>query len=140
MNITAKYALFWFPLVLVAIVNGIIRQELIIPISGDLIGHQISTVTFPLLFFGYVWLIARKWVIPTSKQAWMIGLMWLAMTVVFEFGFGHYVMGHPWEKLLHDYNVFEGRLWVVILIATLVLPEMVRRMRKPGAANPGPSS
>jgi hypothetical protein len=126
MNIV-RYAFLWFPLVIVAIVNGLIRQELIIPLTGDLAGHQVSTVTFVLLLFGYTWLVMRRWPIPASKQSWQIGAMWLVMTVVFEFGFGHYVMGHPWERLLHDYNLIEGRLWVVVLAATFVAPAVVRR-------------
>jgi len=39
-----------------------------------------------------------------------IGLVWLAMTVAFEFLFGDYVAGHSWDRLLHDYNLFAGRL------------------------------
>jgi hypothetical protein len=31
----------------------------------------------------------------------------------FEFLVGHYVMGHPWSRLLHDYNILAGRLWGV---------------------------
>lgn len=49
------------------------------------------------------------------------------MTVVFEFGFGHYVMGHSWEMLLHDYNVLEGRLWVVVLAAVWAGPVLLQR-------------
>ncbi len=44
------------------------------------------------------------------------------MTVIFEFGFGHYIMGHSWSKLLHDYNLLAGRLWLVVLLAILTGP------------------
>lgn len=114
-------------MVLVAIVNGLIRQEVFIPIVGDLGGHQLSTVTFIALLFGYLWLAGRRWPIPSSGQAWQIGTLWLGMTVLFEFGFGHYVMGHSWEKLLHDYNVLEGRLWVVVLAAVWAGPVLLQR-------------
>jgi hypothetical protein len=36
--------------------------------------------------------------------------------VGFEFLVGHYVMGYPWIRLFHDYNIFAGRLWVVLLL------------------------
>jgi hypothetical protein len=29
-------------------------------------------------------------------------------TVAFELTFGHYVMGHPWSRLLADYNLLAG--------------------------------
>lgn len=33
------------------------------------------------------------------KHAFLIGLIWLCLTIFFEFGFGHYVIGNSWEKL-----------------------------------------
>jgi hypothetical protein len=50
------------------------------------------------------------------------------MTVMFEFGFGHYVAGHPWEKLFADYNVLEGRVWSIFLVWVAVLPFVVFRV------------
>ena len=51
--------------------------------------------------------------------------MWLGMTLVFEFGAGHYLFGTPWRALLADYNVLAGRLWVLVLIATMTAPALV---------------
>ena len=54
------------------------------------------------------------WIPPASaRQALLIGLFWLALTLLFEFGFGRY-RGNSWEKLLADYNLLEGRLWLLI--------------------------
>jgi len=52
----------------------------------------------------------------------LIGGFWLVMTILFEFVFGHYVMGHPWETLLTDYNLFKGKMWVLVLITTFLAP------------------
>jgi hypothetical protein len=51
-----------------------------------------------------------------------IGFFWVVITVIFEFVFGHYVMGHPWQKLFADYNLLNGRLWVLVLINNIVAP------------------
>ena len=51
-----------------------------------------------------------------------IGIFWVVITVIFEFLFGHFVMSHPWEKLLADYNLFNGRLWVLVLINNIAAP------------------
>ena len=53
----------------------------------------------------------------------------LAMTVAFEFLFGHYVAGHSWDRLLHDYNLFAGRVWVVVLVWVTVAPYLFFRLR-----------
>ena len=57
-----------------------------------------------------------------------LGVFWTALTIAFEFGFGHYVMGHPWERLLADYNILAGRIWVLVLATMLLGPLGVRRV------------
>lgn len=122
-----KYVLAWFPIVLIAIANGALREMVYKPYAGDLAAHQISTITFILFFGTYVWAIGRRWKIASASQSWLIGVLWVCMTVGFEFGFGHYIMGHPWPKLLHDYNILEGRVWIVVLLATLIVPNLAYR-------------
>jgi hypothetical protein len=34
----------------------------------------------------------------------VLGLLWLVLTVAFEFGVGHFVFGRSWESLGEDYN------------------------------------
>ena len=100
-------------MVIIAILNGTLRQYVYGTMVSELTAHQISTIT-AILFFGiYIDFITKKWILNSTEQAWIVGLMWLAMTVLFEFGFGHYVMGHAWEKLLHDYNLIAGRIWIL---------------------------
>jgi hypothetical protein len=43
------------------------------------------------------------------------------MTLAFEFGFGRW-RGRSWEQLLEDYNVFEGRLWLLIPLWVMIAP------------------
>ena len=51
-----------------------------------------------------------------------VGLAWLIFTILFEFIAGHYVFGNPWEKLIRDYNLFEGRIWSLVLLPILAAP------------------
>jgi hypothetical protein len=57
-----------------------------------------------------------------------VGALWVGLTVAFEFGFGHYVMGAPWEVLLADYDILRGRLWPLVLAANLVAPLLAGRL------------
>lgn len=52
----------------------------------------------------------------------MVGTVWVALTVAFEFLAGHYVFGNSWERLLADYNMVRGRLWILVLLANLFAP------------------
>ena len=49
----------------------------------------------------------------------MAGIMWVALTVAFEFLAGHYVFGNSWKRLTADYNVFRGRIWILVLLTAL---------------------
>jgi len=72
-----------------------------------------------------VWIVNRYWPIESTSQALIIGGCWLVMTVVFEFGFGHYIAGHSWEKLTADYNLLEGRAWPLFLIWVAIMPFVI---------------
>lgn len=127
-----KYTLGWFALVVMAIVNGALREMLYKPSVGDLAAHQISTLTGVILFALVIWGMSHFWPIPTAMQALRIGFIWLGLTVCFEFLFGHYVMGHSWTKLMHDYNILEGRLWIVVLLWTVAAPYVFFRLSQRG--------
>jgi len=124
-----KYTAAWVPMVLIAIVNAVIREEGYRRFLGELQAHQMSTLTVIILFGIYIWVLSRRWPIQSTGQAIMIGLVWLGLTIVFEFLFGHYVMGNPWSRLLHDYNLLAGRVWVFVLIWITIAPYVFYRLR-----------
>ena len=93
-------------MVFIAIANGAIREGWYGKHVSELQAHQISTVTGVLLFGFYIWMLIRFWRPASTGQALTIGLVWLGMTVAFEFLFGHYVAKRPWRELLRDYNIF----------------------------------
>jgi hypothetical protein len=129
-----KYILAWIPMVFIAILNGVMRQDGYGRYMPELAAHQISCATGVGLFFLYTLFLSRHWPIANNRQAVMIGGSWLILTVAFEFAFGLYVAGHPLSRLLQDYNITEGRLWPVVLAAVAVLPYAVYRMRAPATA------
>ena len=48
------------------------------------------------------------------------------LSVLFEFGFGHYVEGDSWADLLDNYDVSQGNIWILILLWIAVGPAIVR--------------
>lgn len=109
-----KYLLAWIPMTFIAIGNGILREYTYGGYLSDLKAHQVSTVILLILFAVYIWGVSRIWKFGSGLQALSVGLVWLVLTVTFEFGFGRFVAGHPWNALLNDYNIFSGRLWILI--------------------------
>ena len=117
-----KYIIAWLVLPILGIINGSIREFGYKHLLGELTAHQISTLT-GIVFFGlYIWFLTAVWRIESAGQAVAIGLIWLGLTILFEFVFGHYVMKHPWNRLFQDYNILKGRLWVLVLLWTTIAP------------------
>lgn len=116
------YLLCWFLLAVVGIVNGVLREKSYGRRVSDLTAHQVSTATFIIFTGVLVWGVSRTWPLDSTAQAWLVGVLWVAATVAFEFGFGRYVAGHSWQALRSDYNLLKGRLWLLVLIWLLIMP------------------
>ncbi|MCI0405203.1 MAG: hypothetical protein L0Z48_11395 [candidate division Zixibacteria bacterium] len=124
-----RAAAVWLILTLPAMLYGTVRNFLIAPFVGNGVAHIISSITLSILIFAVGWVFIG-WIHPnTSRQALGLGFFRLLLTVLFEFGAGHYLFKNPWEKLLADYNVFKGRVWVLVLWATLLAPYWAARAR-----------
>ena len=118
----ARASAVWFAIMLLAILNGAARDVLLVPRLGDVIARAVSCVTLACVILLVAWLSLR-WIEPLSiANAWTIGVMWLAMTLAFEFLAGHYLFHTPWTTLLADYNLLAGRLWMIVLLATVTAP------------------
>jgi hypothetical protein len=85
-----KYVLAWFPMVLIAIINGAVREAWYGQHLGELRAHQVSTASGVLLLGLYIWMLLRLWKPASANQALTIGCLWLCLTVAFEFLFFHY--------------------------------------------------
>jgi hypothetical protein len=123
----ALYA--WFLMIPAAIMNGIVRETVIKPIAGDQTARQISVITASALFLTVAYFLLRDHAGEADDRSLLgIGACWLAGTILFEFGFGHYVDGKSWSELTHDYNITEGRLWPVVLLVLFLAPLIVKRI------------
>ena len=118
-----RYFLAWFPMVLIAIANGTARDLWYRRYTSELTAHQISTITGVVLFGAYIRFIIRTWRPASPEMALEIGLLWLALTLAFEFGLGR-ARGIAWSTLLRDYNLFSGRLWILILLVVTFAPTL----------------
>ena len=123
----ARAGAAWFAIMVAAILNGAVRDVVFLPRIGDPIARAVSCITLASVILGITW-ASISWMNPaSSRDAWHIGMLWVAMTLMFEFGAGHYLFHTPWPALLADYNVLAGRLWILVLAATLIAPALTYR-------------
>jgi hypothetical protein len=122
-----RYLIVWFVLLLVAMVNGAVRDFTYGRRLSELLANQVSCITGILLFAIVIRQYVRFWPPQSAREAWGIGLFWMALTVAFEFLFFHYVAGHSWSELLANYDIVHGRLWPLILVWVAVAPYVFYR-------------
>jgi hypothetical protein len=127
-NLT-RNILLWLPMIAIAILNGAAREAVLTKRLGDLRARQLSTITLVALLGIYIWCIIPVAAPASGMEAGAIGLLWLALTIAFEFFFGHYVSKQPWRKLLEDYNPAAGRIWALVPFWVAVAPYLFYRLR-----------
>jgi hypothetical protein len=124
-----RAGIVWFGLMMVAIANGAFRTRILVPHLDEPVAYVISTLILCCLIL-LVALLTIKWIRPpTPRAAWHVGLLWFVLVLAFEFLAGHYVFGQPWERLLEDYNLAHGRVWILVLVTCLAAPRMARSFR-----------
>jgi hypothetical protein len=124
-----RYLAAWLGLVVLAFFNAAIRQVAYATYVGELAAHQISTLTLCVLVGLYAWALGGIWRLKSPSQALGVGLMWMVLTIAFEFGFGHYVVGDSWDKLLRAYNILDGRVWGLFILWVALAPYVFYRTR-----------
>lgn len=117
----------WLLLAVVGVLNGIVRVVVVEPVVGAYPAHVVATLVTGIPAFLLVMYLYFRYapIDHTRRELTALGVYWLVLTVVFEFGFGHYVVGHSWSRLLADYNLLAGRLWVLVLVVILLGPLLV---------------
>jgi hypothetical protein len=130
MSLVVRGILVWLLLLLAAVANGAIRQAWLIPWLGEHAGHIGSTLSLSVFIFGLGWLLSGWLDMASTAEAYLVGVVWLVLTIAFEFLGGHFLFGAPWAKLLADYNLAAGRIWILVLITTAVTPLIVFRLKR----------
>lgn len=116
-----RYFLLWLPMIVLAFANAALREMVFIKYFDDLRAHQLSTITLIILCVIYVGIVFRYLKIQNSRQALLIGFVWMLLTVIFEFSLG-LIMNISWEEMIQNYHLMAGRIWMVFLIFLLFLP------------------
>ena len=112
----------------IGVANGVLRERTYGRRVHPAVAHQVSTATAIAAFGAYFCVLQRIWPIPSEREAHQIGAVWLALTISFEFGFGHLVARQSWDELLADYNLAEGRTWPLVLVWLAAGPAVTRRL------------
>ena len=120
----------WLGILILANINGAVREVWLIPALGPTVGRALSTILLAGLVFLVSWLSIAWIAPPAAGDALLVGVLWLILTLAFEFLVGHYLFHKPWAELTEDYHVLRGRIWPLVLVLVLFGPLLTGRLRR----------
>lgn len=128
-SILLKATGIWMVIVVGAILNGLIREKIIVPLIGFELALPLSGVLLSVLV-----LLISYLLIPFLKSSEAItfvaiGLFWVILTLSFEFLFGYFVIGKSWRELIQVFYVCTGNLFVLVLAITAGAPWLSAKIR-----------
>lgn len=126
MSLLAFTILSWLPLPFLGVGNGIFREAVLKPRWGESVARPVSGITLIILIGLYMLLLRRFRTVP-SGDAVVVGLVWLGLTVAFEFLFGHFVARDTIAQLLANYDITTGNLWLAVLLWVGIAPYLLLR-------------
>jgi hypothetical protein len=127
--LTLKATGVWLVILVCAVLNGGFREALLMPALGKPVALLLSGVLLSVAILAVSLLLVPALGRPSSSQCLYVGLLWLCLTLVFEFGFGRLVQHQSWRQLLEAYTFKDGDLWPLVLVVTLVAPLLAVRLR-----------
>ncbi len=126
-----KATLVWLLIIVVESVHGVLRNLFVAPAIGDFESRQAGVFIGSALILLIAWLTAPWLNLNGRAQFAGAGLLWVGLTLVFEFSLG-VAMGLSWERITSDYNIAKGGLLPLGLVVMAFAPYAGARLRGNG--------
>jgi len=122
----------WLVETLISGFNFFVLMNLIYePRWGTLVAHQIGMSTRIVYIFVLAYFLLRYVKEYNTKDLILIGLVWLGLEEIFEWG-GSFILRRPVEEILVGWNVFAGYMWPYVMLAYLLSNPIVGVTLHPG--------
>jgi hypothetical protein len=124
-----KVLAVWLLILVCAVVNGAFREGVLVPRFGSLPAYVVSGVLLSLCIVAVsTALVSWFGQLPVSSYL-LLGILWLILTLAFEFGVGHFLRHKTWPQLFEAYTFQGGNLWPIVLIVTTLAPLLAAYLR-----------
>jgi hypothetical protein len=119
----------WLLILVFAVINGGYREAVLLPNLGQPAAFVLSAILLSLCIM-IVAIVLAGWLrLNGFSRCLFVGLLWLCLTLVFEFGFGRIVQGLSWAEMLEAYTFKDGNIWPLVLVVTFFAPLLAARIR-----------
>jgi hypothetical protein len=106
------------------------------PAWGTLVAHQVGMTTRIVYIFVFAYLLLRYVKEYENMDLVQVGLLWVALELLFEWG-GSLLIGRPVEEILIGWNIFAGYMWPYVLFTYLLSNLIVGVVLHPGKNTQG---
>ncbi len=124
-----KILLIWFCIIPAAVLNGGFRNYILDKYLPTSVALALSGIILSGLILLITALLLPRARNLSKKDCIITGLIWMILTVCFEFYFG-LSSGAGWHELLQAYNPLSGNLWILVVLSTLFAPICVFRRNR----------
>ena len=104
------------------IANGIVRELVLKRIVNDGVADVLSAMLASVISLAATRYLLRPLAGKSVPELVRASATLVLLTIVFELGFGHYVDHKSWSELLDNYELWNGRLWPVVLAVLAGMP------------------
>ncbi len=122
-----KAMLIWLVILGMAFLNGGLRELVLVPWLGMPHALILSGFILSACILAIAVAAVPKLGAITRTEALGIGVFWLLLTLLFEFGFGRLVQHKPWRELLGAYTFAGGNVWPIVLLIVVLAPVIAMR-------------
>ncbi|MCY7348804.1 MAG: hypothetical protein LH614_21655 [Pyrinomonadaceae bacterium] len=119
----------WLLIIFAESVHGTLRQIFLAPLVGDFTARRIAFFVGMFLIFGIAYFFIRWICAENAKQLFAVGLMWMVLTTLFEFGLGRFVLNYSSERMFEDYDLSRGGLMGFGLLFMIFAPYFAEKLR-----------
>jgi len=127
--LTLKAIAVWLLILACAVLNGGLREAWLVPALGTPAALVLSGVLLSIVILAVSLLLVPRLGRLATGQCLYVGLLWLCLTLAFEFGFGRLVQHQSWQRLLEAYTFKDGNVWPVVLVVVFLAPLLAVRGR-----------
>lgn len=125
-SLLIRAVLVWVLIMLAETVHGVLRRLLLTPDVAHAV-RQISVLVGVVIIVVVAWLL-RRWIASGNvRQLVVIGVLWAVLTLVYEFSLG-LAFGMSWPEMLADYDLTQGGIMSLGLLAMALTPWLVQRL------------
>jgi len=122
----------WLVETLISGFNFFVLMNLVYePQWGTLVAHQIGMSTRIIYIFILAYFLLRYVKEYKTEDLILIGLVWLGLEEIFEWG-GSFILRRPVEEILVGWNIFAGYMWPYVMLAYLLSNLIVGVTLHPG--------